>query len=264
MAAETVTSVSTPRSLLDDLRVSVRTERRLVTTEAKAFDAFLDRVESITPDRSASMSAVQAGGYEREQSGGGLSAIRSAYEQTVMSCDHYDDEYGDTYAESVTAEFGPEVGVLLAEGSALQPHLKRALVDRVRTCRDDREHLLEMIEMESESIDAVAAAFRSIKDELQGFAVCPDSDGAGSYGALEAEWRRLDALTEQVRELSATRQQAIVAQRRRFHLPIDAPDMPVYLYQELDSDYPLLSEIVRLQREIQACRSERERALARV
>lgn len=263
MAAETVTSVSTPRSLLDHLRASIRTERRLVTAEVEAFDAFLDRVESITPGRPASTPAVQAGGYERERSGGGLSAIRSAYEQTVMSCEHYDDEYADTYAESVTAEFGPEIGTFLADGSRLQPHIRRALIERARTCQDDREHLLDMIEMEAESVDAVATEFRSIEAEIREFSPCPDPTATGSYGALEAEWRRLDVLAEQVSDLSATRQRAIIAQRRRFHLPIDAPDMPVYLYQELDDEYPLLSSFVRLQREIYARRSERERAIGR-
>lgn len=263
MAAKTVTSVSTPRPLLDDLRASIETERRLVTAEIEAFDAFLDRVESITPGRPASTPAVRAGGYARAQSGDGLSAVRSAYEQTVMSCDHYDEEYGDTYAESVTVEFGPEIGTLLTEGSQFQPHLKAALIEHAQTCRDDREHLLDMVEMEAASIDEITPEFRAIRSEVGEFAGCPDPDAAGSYGALEAEWRRLDVLSEQLRDLSTTRQRAIVAQRRRFHLPIDAPDMPVYLYQDHDDQYPLLSSFVRVQREIRARRSERERALAR-
>jgi len=263
MAAETVTSVSTPRSLLDDLRASIRAERRLVTAEVEAFDAFLGRVESVTPARTTPTSTVQGGGYERERSAEGLDAVRSAYERTVMSCDHYDEEYGDTYPESVTAEFGPEIGTLLVDGPALQPHLKRALIERVQTCRDDREHLLDMVAMESQSVDAVAAEFRSIRAELPEFAACPDPDAAGSYGALEAEWRRLGVLADQVGDLSATRQRAIIAQRRRFHLPIDAPDMPVYLYQDLDDEYPLLSSFVGLQKRIRGRQSERERALAR-
>jgi hypothetical protein len=263
MAVETAASVSTPRSPLDDLRASIEAERRVATAEIEAFGAFLDRVESISSARPASTPAVQGVSYDGRREDGGLAAVRSAYEQTVMSCDHYAEEYEDTYAESVTAEFGPEIGTLLTEGSKLQPHLKRALLERVRTCRDDREHLLDMVEMEAESIDAIAPEFRAIRSEVREFAACPDPDAAGSYGALEAEWRRLDVLAEQLRELSTTRQRAIVAQRRRFHLPIDAPDMPVYLYQDRDDQYPLLSSFVRLQKQIQDRRSERERAIAR-
>ena len=263
MAVESVESAPAPRSILDDLRASVRTERRLVTAETEAFGAFLDRVESVTPASPTPTPTVQGGGYEHGRSGGGLDAIRPAYERTVMSCDHYDEAYGDTYAESVTAEFGPEVATLLVEGSRFQPHLKRALIERARTCRDDREHLLDMVAMESESIDEVAAEFRAIETELREFESCPDPDAAGSYGALEAEWRRLGVLAEQVEELSATRQRAIIAQRRRFRLPTDAPDMPVYLYQSFGDTYPLLSSFVRLQERIRDRRSERERALAR-
>lgn len=265
MAAEPVSSPPTLRSLLDELRASVRTERRLVTAEADAFDAFADRVESVAPGRPAATVAVrgvgQGGG--RYASGGGLDEVRSAYERTVMSCDHYDDEYGDTYPESVAAEFGPEVGALLADGSELRPRLKRALLDRARTCRDDREHLLDMLDMEAASIDEVASECRSVSEELDEFAPRPDPDRAGSYGALEAEWRRLGVLGETLTDLSATRQRAIIAQRRRFRLPIDAPDIPVYLYQEFDDEYPLLSLFVRLRKRVRARRSERERGLAR-
>lgn len=256
MAVDHATDAPTPRSILGDLRSSIRTERRRVTAEIDAFDAFLDRVESIDPDPPAPT--------PRTVGGDGLRAVRSAYEQTVMGCDHYDADYGDTYAESVAAEFGPEIGTLLAGGSGLRPQLKTALLDRTQECRSEREHLIEMLDAESDSLDAVAPEFDAIATELREFPPCPDPDAPGSYGALEAEWRRLDTLAERVEELSDTRQRAIVAQRRRFHLPVDAPDVPAYLYGEFDDRYPLLSAFVRLQERVRTRRSERERAIARV
>lgn len=264
MTTASVKSLPAPQSLIEDLRASIQTERRLVTAELQAFDAFVDRVESITPDRATPAPTVQQIGSNSGHSGRGLSKVQSAYEQTVMACGHYDKEYADTYAESVTAEFGPEIGTLLIDGSGFQPHFKAALTEQARICQDDREHLLNMLNAESESIDTVAAEFRSIVTELQEFTACSEFETAGSYGALEAEWQRLDVLVGNVEELSATRQQTIIAQRRQFYLPFDAPDIPVYLYQEFDNTYPLLSSFVQLQERIQELRSERVEALGQV
>ena len=264
MSMAAATNIPAAESLLADLRASIRTERRFVAAEVQAFDAFIDRIESVTPDYSTPTSTFQHVGSDGGHSGCGLSTVQAAYEQTVMDCDHYDEEYADTYAESVTAEFGPEVGTLLVTESRLQPRLKDALLERARTSRDNREHLLEILDAESESIDAVAADFQSVATELGEFTACSESDVTGCYGMLEAEWQRLGVLTKKGEELSATRQQAIIAQRRRFDLPFDAPDIPAYLYQEFDSTYPLLAAFVQLQERIQELRSERAGALGRV
>jgi hypothetical protein len=260
MTATAVRTATAPRSVVDDLRARLDAERRAVTEEAEAFDAFIQRAEAIDPAR-----PVPAGGVHTVDRGGrsaGLEAIRSAYEATVMSVSHYDEEYGDTYRESVVAEFGPEIGTALTEGQRLQPHLKQAVAERAKRCRTDRQRFLEMLKTEAESIETVGSGLRDIRTELETFdADPPSTDG---YGALEAEWRRLDLLGEQIDGFAADRQRTIIRQRRTFTGLTSAPDVPTYLYQERDEEYPLLSECVELRKLVRTRRSERERALAGV
>ena len=242
-----------------ELRACLDAERRAVVEEAEAFDAFVDRVREIGAERPVP-GGVQ--GVAHRNSGSGLHQARAAYEETVMSVSHYDTDYGDTYRESVVAEFGPEIGVALADGRRFQAHLKRAVVGKAHSCRADRESFLETLEIESESIASVADELRSTEEELGEFE--SGSQSTRGYGALEAEWRRLDVLAGKIDRLATTRQRAIIRQRREFTIPSDAPDIPTYLYDEFDDDYPLLSFCVELRTRVRRYKSERERELAGV
>lgn len=258
MTATAVRTATGQQSVSERLRARLEAERRAVTEEIEAFDAFVDRIEEVTPERPAPTGGVR--GFDHHGGASGLQAVREAYERTVMAVAHYDEEYDDTYPESVVAEFGPEVGAALIDGRRFQAHLKRATVEKARTCRADRECLLETLEIESESIASVGDDLRSVEAELREFESAPPS--RRGYGALEAEWRRLDALTEEIDRVATTRQRAIKRQRREFTIPSEAPDIPTYLYSESDDDYPLLALCVRLRRRVQRYKSAREREMA--
>jgi len=258
MTATAVRTATAPRSVVDDLRSRLDAERRTVAEEVEAFGAFLDRIEDIEPTHPAPAGGVCA--VNHRGGGDGLDVVRSAYEDTVMSVPHYDEEYGDTYRESVVAEFGPEIGAALTDGPHLQPHFKRAVVGKAQQCREERRRFLEMLETEGESIETVGGGLCDIRAELRTFDSDPPS--AGQYGALEAEWRRLDLLGGKIDDLAADRQRAIIRQRRTFIGLTSAPDVPTYLYQEYDEEYPLLAECVELRERVRTNKSNRERALA--
>nr|WP_101297993.1 hypothetical protein [Halegenticoccus soli] len=61
-----------------------------------------------------------------------LDRVRTAYRETVMSAPHYEDEYGDTFEESVAAEFGAETAELLRTSDRFTDALRELLV---RACR---------------------------------------------------------------------------------------------------------------------------------
>ena len=259
MTATVVRATTDSRSVPAELRACLDAEQRAVAEEAEAFGAFVDRIREIGAER-----PVPGGvsGIAHRNRGSGLRQAKAAYEETVMSVSHYDTDYGDTYRESVVAEFGPEVGTALTDGPGFQAHLKRAVVGTATSCRADRKSFLETLEIESESIASVEDTLHSIEDELQEFET--GSPSACGYGALEAEWRRLDAIAEEVDRLATTRQRAIIRQRREFTIPSEAPDIPTYLYDEFDDDYPVLSVCVRLHTRVRRCKSDRERELAGV
>ena len=259
MTATVVRATTDSRSVPAELRACLDAEQRAVAEEAEAFGAFVDRIREIGAER-----PVPGGvsGIAHRNRGSGLRQAKAAYEETVMSVSHYDTDYDDTYRESVVAEFGPEIGVALADGRRFQAHLKRAVVGKATSCRADRKSFLETLEIESESIASVEDTLHSIEDELQEFET--GSPSTCGYGALEAEWRRLAAIAEEVDRLATTRQRAIIRQRREFTIPSEAPDIPTYLYDEFDDDYPVLSVCVRLHTRAQRCKSDRERELAGV
>lgn len=258
MTATAVRAATDPESVPGKLRARLGSERRAVTEEMDAFEAFLDRIEAVATRRPAPTGRVR--GIDDRAVTSGLGAVREAYEETVMAVSHYDEEYGDTYRESVVAEFGPEIGLGLVEGQRFQAHLKRATVEKARSCRTERERFLETLEIESDSIETVGDELQRIEAELREFE--SGSASTRGYDALEAEWHRLDAMAEEIDRVATARQRAIIRQRREFTIPSSAPDVPTYLYCGFDDDYPLLSLCVELQKRVRRYRAERERGLA--
>jgi len=269
MTATAVRTTAEPRSVPAALRARLESERRAVTEEIDAFDAFVDRIQELPAEAPTPADGVRGIGYR--SGGSGLERVKAAYEETVMCVSHYDQDYGDTYRESVVTEFGPEIGGALTDGPRFQPHLKQAILGKARSCRADRESFLETLETESESVDAVGGELDDIEAELRGIESGSSSSSSGSgspsrrgYGALEAEWRRLDVLADDLDGLATARQRAIIRQRREFTIPSSAPDIPTYLYDGFDDHYPLLSFCVDLRRRVQREKAERERGLAEV
>ena len=260
MTATAVRTMMDQRSVPAELRSCLESEQRAVTAEIEALDAFVGRVEGVPARNHAPVGGIH--GTDHGSGRSGLKRVRQAYEETVMSVPHYDTDYGDTYRESVVAEFGPEVGTGLTEGHQFQPHLKQATIGKARSCRADRERFLDILEIESQSTTTVGDELRSIQEELQEFD--SGSPSALGYGALEAEWRRLDVLSGKIDRVATTRQQSIIRQRREFTIPSSAPDVPTYLYHEFDDAYPLLSLCVASQKRIQQYKSQREQGLAGV
>lgn len=257
MVSRVVTETEEVLSLVDALRVSVQTERRCVIDEREAFDAFRDRVESInTTDPDQTYDGPQSLQLEHTP---GLDRVRNAYKNTVMSTSNYETEYNDTYKQSVVEEFGPEVGLLLTNGVCFDQQLKKAVLDNIHYSQKKRDELLQTLEIETESIDTVEGKVRPVLDELQGFA--KKCSAGQDYGVLEAEWTRLDLLSEKTDKIAHNRQKAIKRQRKVLKLTSDQPDIPTYLYHDFENKYPLLSELVDIRSQIEIYRAERRQAL---
>ena len=165
MTATAVRTMTVQRSVPAELRSCLESEQRAVTAEIEALDAFVGRVEGVPARNHAPVGGIH--GTDHGSGRSGLKRVRQAYEETVMSVPHYDTDYGDTYRESVVAEFGPEVGTALTDGPGFQAHLKRATIGKARSCRADREQFLEVLAIESESIADVEEEIRDNRAELQ-------------------------------------------------------------------------------------------------
>lgn len=244
----TPTAADTPQETLDTIGSRQRVERRQIADERRALEAFASEVRSLSTDAGHHSSApaitAQATVTMETPSGTGLELVRDAYRSTVMSVPHYEEEYGDTYAQSVVAEFGPTLGAVLAEGSRFDDQCRNALLAAVDRALAERSELTKMIDVEQQSISAVSHTLDPVVQDVGSFETVAFEDL--DFGSLDAYRARLTVLSERCDEAAADRQAAIREQRYELQLPSEAPDVPTYLYRTFDTRYPVLSLIAGL------------------
>jgi hypothetical protein len=241
---------------------ALRRERRRIEDELEALEAFERRVRGIEP-RQPAAGGRQAGGVavsiSRAAAGAdALGAVRDAYESTVMSVPHYDEDYGDTYAESLNEEFGPDVAVRLVDGSSFDERSKQGLLSAVETAATAREQFRATLDTETGSLEAA----RDLVEIAGEVAELEETTFARkSFGTLDANRAYLSTLEERCENRLRRRQAAVFQQRRDVTLPRDAPDIAQYLYHELPDTYPVMAVVADLLATIDRLRSNVERAM---
>lgn len=245
---------------LDAATAELWRERRRVADEIQAHRAFEGRVRSIAaetpvaPTHGAPVTATPARARP-----GHLDRVRDAYESTVMDVPHYDEDYGDTYRESLREEFSPELAAALVEGTAFNERCKRMLLSAVSEAQSARGQLLEAVDTELDAVEGVSETLLSIGRELadlssRAFAGQP-------LGTLDGYRARLDALEAECEAISERRQEDVFEQRRTGALPTNAPDVATYYYRRLDVDYPVMSAVADLLQRIDELRDALARAV---
>jgi hypothetical protein len=242
---------------LDAARQRVREERRRTVDERAALTAFLERLDSVATDPS---DGFPVGLAVLGQSSSGLSAVQDAYEATVMSVPHYAEEYGDTYAESVTEEFGLDLAAALTQGSALPSSVRAALVDSARAAREERVRFVEALDEEASSLAYAESVLADLLDELAARRERP-IEGAARL-ELDAAVARLRVLERKCDDLAADRQAFLREQRRGLSLSLSGPDLPTYLYQDCEVTYPVLATVAEASRLVSKRRRRSARELA--
>jgi hypothetical protein len=250
--------------MLETIQSRHRIERRQIADEQRAFESFAREVRSLPSDAGHQSPvpaiAAQPAAALESSSATGLELVADAYRSTVMSVPHYDEEYGDTYAESVIVEFGPTVGSALTEGSRFDQHCRDALLAAVQQAVAERAELLEVIDIEEDSVEAVSRTIDPVIEGLDSFeSVAFDEQ---DFGSLDAYRARLSVLSERCDRAAADRQAAIRDQRNDLKLPTEAPDVPTYLYRSFETRYPLLSLIATLCERIEQVRRAVETSAA--
>jgi hypothetical protein len=230
----------------DAVYQELRREKRILREEYEAFSQFRRRVHSLDCTDEASM-CVEPTVLDRaitDDSVPADSPIREAYAETVRSVSHYEGEYGDTYWESLAAEFGSEVAVALQQSETLTPVLKRRVCDAAKTAQSRRKQLIATIDAEHAAIDEAAATLRAIDEERVAI------DSRPLYDCSPQELRRLrDDLTQlQERcQTLAVRRQAGDLEPETVPVRSASPrSVQEYLYQSLSSSYPVLSTLARI------------------
>ena len=234
---------------------AVAAERATVRDEYEALGAF-DRQVADLPTVTVSTGPPLV--TDPRPSGRSLERVRTAYAETVMSTAHYETEYGDTVAESLTAEFGDDLAAALLGGRALTPELRDAVKAATDAARHEREEFLDVLDREADSLSTavddigdVVAAFESLDDRPV---------PAGSFDDLHDRWATIRELQARIDGIGMRRQETIRGQRT--HLPGVPTDLSEYLYHDLSSSYPALASVADLGERLDRARDRVEHALA--
>lgn len=251
--------VRTRQPTIERARTAVEGEIELVSTEREAFEGFLDRLRDVattgteTVSRSGGPTTLVA---TRSAPSEGLEAVRTAYRETVMAVPHYDEEYGDTLAESMAAEFGTVLAGHVADGEVLTPVLSDALVEASERARNNRTDFLRHLRQERESLRDIETDLNGIEarvDELE-----PQISSASTSAQLADIDDTLDELERRCTDLANRRQRTIHDRSTREISGVDDRSLLRYLYADMETITPALVDIAAC---LDAIRYQRERCL---
>jgi hypothetical protein len=239
---------------------AVRRERRRTTDELEAIHAFEHRVRSIDAETMAETGgSVASVAVSRPHPTSGLRAVRTAYEETVMSVPHYVEEYDDSYAESLREEFSPDLASALTDGTNFNQRCKQATLSAGAASQSARESLVDALDAERESLSSVAEELSPIIEEVGKLSA--RSYDEAPFGTLDAYRARLVVLEDRCNDIATDRQTSLFEQRRARWLPSNAPDIARYVYQNEPFEYPVMSTVADLTERIREVRSRIERAM---
>lgn len=246
---------------VEDARECCRRERRQVAAERDALAAFARRIADMDP------APMTDGGVTRDVrvprkhgNDGDLAAVERAYRETVMAVPHYEEEYGDSYLESLSEEFGSDAAVAVRTADRLTPALKRALIERSRSARSARAGLADAVAAEEEAVEEAAERLEGVDRERGVLVSHLESDRAG-FDACADVWNRLGDLESACDEGVADRQSDL----RDPPMHDGSASFYGYLYAPIEStSYPVLAEWTRLADRIRDDRKRVERRLSRM
>lgn len=249
---------------IDGARAALREERARTRSERDAFEAFRSRVADVpagspragTPGRPGPTLSDRSA--DRRRAGG--TAVREAYEATVMATPHYDEEYDEPYLENVAGEFGAELACALEAADEMTPLVKRRLRQAAERAVTRRDQFLDILADEMAALDAAEERLADVRDDLAAVGSRPFFECSGDeLDRLEGDLRWLEADCE---ALADARQTELRDQRRTLDRAGDAPYLAAYLYGSLDVAYPVLASVATLVRRIRELRAAIETARA--
>jgi len=234
-------------------------EYRQTGAELDALEAFLDEVGALSPATDISVSGP-SGVRLQSASTTGLDAVREAYESTMMAVPHFEEEYGESYAEHVRMELGPDVATLLTSGQLFGQHHKQVVLAAAHDARMRRAQLLEAYERERDSLAELSESVCGITTDTARIESADFDEQPPSV--LDGYHSRVGVLDTRCHELVDRRQSTLVSQRRSMSLPITGPDIPTCVYNDLDVAYPIVATCTELLDRLADLESDLDRRLA--
>jgi hypothetical protein len=167
--AQTLNSL-VDRTSLPRAQSNLTKEESQIQAEINAFEDFLDRLNEKRPQPYRADGGTQAEIFRSQISSSPTpqEVIQSAYRETVLAVDHWEDAYGkETAFESMANEFGDDVAVGLTGGSATWSLLLwKQLQDASKEAIKTRQSTYQMVIKERQLLEDLQHFLAEIGDEL--------------------------------------------------------------------------------------------------
>lgn len=241
-----------------EARSEVAEERSRTATEQDAFSRFARQVARLDPQPSAYQLASTDGVGSTATVASpsapdhGIQAVREAYEATVLAMPHYEEEYAEPLTRHMAEEFGEEVATAVSDGGQLTPELQQVLVDRAREAATERERLMRRLDHEADALEGADDQLRAIANDLDRDRRPPLRELG--FDQLVDEWHRLGELESRLSRLLADRQDLLGSNGGRFG-GYGQLELNGYLYADLETVFPVLSDGALLADRVKAARS---------
>lgn len=211
----------------------VNKERSYLCEECRAYEAFREQI------RLTSVDSTDATGPSDT-----TERLLAAYREAVMEPLDYETIYGDTVAESIEAELSPAIAQMLLSKEPLTQRRKRTLLLQTTAAIERREEFIAELDDERAALETYAEELADIEVTLQNLPVC--SAHKHPFEKLIVVWEVYDMLQERCEQLLERRQQQLWEAERNVGVLREQHARNVFLYSELETQYPVLAAIATM------------------
>jgi hypothetical protein len=168
-----------------------------------------------------------------------------------MAVPHYCDEYDESLATNMSAEFGPDLATPIVENKPVTPQLRNGLLNINHHVYDSRAQLVAAIDQEAASLTTAAETLIEIERTL--YQLTPTDLKSESFDDLY-EKRRILRETEDRCEIIAQKRQRELHDQDLLDLRATEAVIQEYLYQSLPITYPVLADVTDLVEDLRQVR----------
>jgi len=204
-------------------------EQSVLEREIRSFEDFRETVRLISPDPET----VERSATARE--------LRSAYRTKVMEPTRYEARYGDNLAASLDMEFDSAIADNLLSPNPVTHKRKRTLLVKTAETIDRREQFLKTLSMEHEALTSFRSELETLHTTIDELPPCSAEEV--NFEQLVGVWETYNQLEDQCNHLIERRQQQLSDTDRRLQIHGTTHGLWRYLYEDLESRYPVLMSI---------------------
>lgn len=248
---------------LKKAQTTCTTEIERVRSERDAFEQFARHVAELDPNQSPAAGTATGGPTiaATSNAGDGIREVRRLFSDTVMSVDHYDDEYGESLETHVAVELGDQVRSVISTDGQLTPNQQRAIVTNATEARKRRTLLADAIDTEHERLVEAEELLRDADDTVQTDRSTPVLERG--FDDLAAGYQRLDERETDVEALVERRQERIHSGVAVPGQRWDGMEFCRYLYGSLPVQNPVLASAATVLDRLQTRKHRLATALSR-